>query len=182
MSEQSVARQYAGALFTVAHRNGTVEAVRQDLEGFDTVLAGHAELRDVFASPVVPPRRKRALVDALLQASAPATDEFRRMLTLLADRDRLVVLSSLTRAFVDRVMEADRSVDARVTTAMPIPADRQEGLAQALGQATGRRVTVTNHVDPAIVGGMVAEVGGTVFDGSVAGQLNRMRQRVAADF
>lgn len=182
MSEQTVARQYAGALFTVAHRNGTVDAVRRDLEEFASIVGQNSDLRDIFAAPIITPRKKRALVDGLLQASGAVTDEFRRTLTLLADRDRLSILTALARAFTERVMEAERSVDARVTSAIPIPADRQAALAQALGEATGRRVNVTNHVDPGIVGGMVAEVGGMVFDGSVSGQLTRMRQRIAADF
>jgi F-type H+-transporting ATPase subunit delta len=181
MSEYTVARQYAGALFTVAQRNRTVEIVRRDLDSFAQLVAEHGELREIFATPIVPPRKKKALVEALLNEVGPVSDEFRRTATLLAERDRLALVGDVARAFGDRVMDAERAVEARVVTAIALPEDRQEQLAEALGRATGRRVNVTNRIDPAILGGLVAEVGSTVFDGSVAGQLARMRQRVAAD-
>jgi F-type H+-transporting ATPase subunit delta len=181
MSEQSVARQYAGALFTVAQRNHTVDAVARDLDAFAALAADNPSLREIFATPLIHPKKKRAVVDDLLAAAGPLSEEVRRTLTLLADRDRLALIGHVARAFSERVMESNRTVHAKVVTSMPLPDERQHALADALGRATGRTVTITSTVDPAIVGGLVAEVGSVVFDGSVAGQLKRMRQRVAAD-
>jgi F-type H+-transporting ATPase subunit delta len=182
MSQQSVARQYAGALFTVAQRNKKVDVVARELGAFAALVEGSRELREVFASPLVHPKKKRAVVDAILAAvGQPVSEEISRTVILLAERDRLALVADVSRAFADKVMESDRTVQATVVTADALPDERRQALADALGRATGRRVNVTSRVDPSIVGGLVAEVGSVVFDGSVAGQLNRMRQRVAAD-
>jgi F-type H+-transporting ATPase subunit delta len=180
LSEQSVARQYASALFSVARRNHRVNEVRGDLRAFADLVMGHQGLRDLFDTVMVPPRKKRAVVDALLAASGDPSGEVGRMLTLMADRGRLALVEQVASAFEDRVMEHDRAVEADVVTAMPLADEGQQALADALGRATGRRVTISGRIDPAIIGGLVARVGSLVFDGSVTGQLNRMRQRVTA--
>lgn len=178
MSDQSVARQYANALFTVAHRHQRIADVRQSLGGFAALVARTPELQQVFDTPIVTPRKKRALVDALVVAGGECAVEVHRLLTMLADRDRLMLVADVHRAFEARVMESDRAVNADVTTAMPLADDRERRLAEALGRATGRTVTVKSRIDPEIIGGVVARVGSFVFDGSIAGQLQRMRQRV----
>jgi F-type H+-transporting ATPase subunit delta len=141
----------------------------------------HAELRAVFDTPLVGPRKKRAMVDALIAAAPDIGGEVGRLLELLADRDRLMVLGDIARAYTERVMAADRMVAAEVTTAVPIGQERRAALAQALGKATGQTVTISTQVDPEILGGVVARVGSLVFDGSVARQIERLRRRLLAE-
>jgi F-type H+-transporting ATPase subunit delta len=69
-------------------------------------------------------------------------------------------------------------VRADVTTAAPLGAERARAIGQRLSQVTGRTVTVAMHVDPSIIGGVVARIGSTVYDGSVTTQLQKMRQRL----
>lgn len=178
MSTQSVARQYAKALFVVADRNARTAAVGSDLAEIVALVSGHVELERFFASPVVLPRRKREVVDAILAASVGGTAEVQRLLTLLADRDRMEALTGIETEYRTLLMEAGRAVEADVVTAMPIADEHLAALGTTLGRATGRTVTVNGRVDPEILGGVVARVGSLVFDGSVAGQLRRLRQRV----
>lgn len=180
MNVQAIARQYANALFTVASRRDRTGDVGRDLAAVVALVAEHTNLRQVFESPAVPARKKRAVVDALLAASGELSDEVSRLLTLLADRNRLPLLNEIAKAFTARVNDAERLIDADVVTAVELPAERQAALAEALGRATGRRVTINGRVDPSILGGVVARVGGMVFDGSVASQLERLRQRLSA--
>ena len=181
MSTESVARQYAQATFDVARRHDRVDAVNRDLVAIAALVAAHADLRDVFARPTITPRQKRALVDALIAVAGEMTVEVRRLLQLLADRDRLMLISQIASAYSDRRMAADRAVVAEVRTAGPLDETQKETLAKALGAATGRTVTVQHMVDPDVIGGIVARVGGVVFDSSVATQVKRMRQRLLAD-
>ena len=181
VSARSVARQYAQALFQVAERSQRQEAVGRDLAELMRVVNAHAELRAVFDTPLVGPRKKRAMVDALIAAAPDIGGEVGRLLELLADRDRLMVLGDIARAYTERVMAADRMVAAEVTTAVPIGQERRAALAQALGKATGQTVTIATQVDPEILGGVVARVGSLVFDGSVARQIERLRQRLLAE-
>ena len=181
MSLQSVARQYANALFVVAQKSQQLEPVGRDLSMLVDLVKSHPELKAVFETPVVPARKKRALIDALIAAGPAITGEVHRLLQMLADRDRLMIIAELAEAFLARVMEADRVVPADVVTAFPLDEAGETAVATALSQATGRRVTVTSRVDPAIIGGVVARVGSVVYDGSVVRQLQRMRQRLSAD-
>jgi F-type H+-transporting ATPase subunit delta len=81
-------------------------------------------------------------------------------------------------AYRERLQQLQNVVRAEVTTAMPLPDDRAQQLQQSIARATGRTVTLSTRVDPSIIGGLVARVGSTVFDGSVTSHLQRMKQRL----
>lgn len=180
MSARSIARNYANALFSVAHKHGRIDEVGRDLSAFSVLVAEHADLRAALLSPVVNVARKRAVVDALLERAGAGT-ETRRMFELLAENDRLGLVADVAAAYQARALDASGVVMAELVTAVPIGDDRQRALADALGRATGRRVELSGRVDPEIIGGAVARVGSVVYDGSLTRQLERMRQRVAAD-
>jgi F-type H+-transporting ATPase subunit delta len=99
-------------------------------------------------------------------------------LLLLAERDRLVLLRDLLAAFNERVMDYRNVVRAEVTTAAPIDPARTEAIRSGLAKMTGRTVNLAAKVDPAIIGGVVARIGSTVYDGSVTRQLERMKERL----
>jgi F-type H+-transporting ATPase subunit delta len=100
------------------------------------------------------------------------------LLTTFAERDRLAIVPGLAKAYHARLLERRNIVAAEVTTAVPRPSDRSEAIAKRLGDLTGKQVRVSTRVDPSIIGGVVARVGSTVFDGSVTSQLARMRQKL----
>jgi F-type H+-transporting ATPase subunit delta len=87
-------------------------------------------------------------------------------------------LPDLDAIYRERLMEYRHVVRAEVTTAVPLSADRIAELQERLAAATGRRVTMTTNVDPGLIGGAVARVGTTVFDGSIATQLERIKERL----
>jgi len=114
-----------------------------------------------------------AILDRMPQTSAVV----RRLLLMLAERGRLHLLPALLAAYRDRLTEHLGIARARVTTAAPLDAPRTESIARKLQAATGRQVELETAVDESLVGGMVAQVGGTVFDGSIAHHLDRLGQR-----
>ena len=180
MTLQSIARRYAAALFDVVQKTGTLDRVERDLAMLTELIASHDGLRKVFATPAVPAQNKRAMVDALVAAAGDLAPETSRLLTLLADRDRLGLLTSIAAAFADRALAAKNIVRAQVVTAAPLGDQTRAALSHALGKAAGAEVIVTERVDPSIVGGVVAQVGGVVFDGSVTRQVERMREKLLA--
>ena len=99
-------------------------------------------------------------------------------MTLLADRDRLSLLPDLLAVYRERLLDYRQVVRAEVTTAMPLAQDRAAQLEKRLAEVTGRRVTMTAKVDPALIGGVVTRIGSTVYDGSVATHLETMKQRL----
>ena len=177
MSTRASAARYAKALFDIASAESTPEQAETELVAFADLVAAHDDLRQVLASPAIPAARKRAVVAQLLDRQQPS-GPVRKLLLLLADRDRLELLTDLVSVYHERVMEHMKVVQAEVTTATPLQPDQAAQLQQRLATSIGRTVTLTTKVDPALIGGMVTRIGGTVYDGSVATQLTTLRQRL----
>ena len=177
MTMRASAARYARALLDVAVRESIAEKAEQDLSAFSGLLSGHPELQHALTSPAVPAGRKRALVQALvgrLPLSAPVA----KLIVLLADRDRLALLPDLLAIYRERLMELQKVIRAEVTTAIPLAAEHVADLQRRLAAATGRQVTMTTRVDPEIIGGAVTKIGTVVYDGSIATQLQAIRQRL----
>ena len=130
----------------------------------------------MLANPAIPPAQKRAVVEQLLAQSRIASPMVGKLLLLLADRDRLALLPDIAAAYQERLMEHAKVVRAEVITAVELPRDRVAALQQGLAQATGRQVQLETRVDPSIIGGAIARVGSTVYDGSVTRQLEKMKE------
>ena len=177
MSTRASAARYAKALFDVASAESTPEQAEKELVAFADLVAGHDDLRQALASPAIPAARKKAIVAQLLDRQQPS-GPVRKLLLLLAERDRLELLADLVAVFHERVMEHLKVVQAEVTTAAPLQPEQATELQQRLGTMVGRTVTLTTKVDPALIGGMVTRIGSTVYDGSVATQLAALRQRL----
>ncbi|HJO39680.1 MAG: ATP synthase F1 subunit delta [Vicinamibacterales bacterium] len=180
MSDRAVAGRYARALFDVvaAEPDGDPMAAQRDLEGFAALLEAHPALYQVLANPAVPAARKQAAVAAVLAAASRVARPVARLLDLLAARDRIPLTLEVLAAFRARVQERLQIVHAEVTTAVTLTADRRDAVARRLGEATGKQVSIDARVDPSIIGGVVAKIGSTVYDGSVARQLERLREQL----
>lgn len=179
MSKRVSATPFAKALFDVAASQGTLETTGAELRALAAVVAEHDELRRMLSHPALPPKTKHEIIDRVageMNVSAP----LRRLLALLADRDRLGLLPQLNEAFQARVMQHLGIAEAHVTTAVPLPADKAEALTRGLQAATGKQIRLTTTVDPAIMGGVVARLGSTVYDGSVVRHLERIRARLVS--
>jgi F-type H+-transporting ATPase subunit delta len=170
--------RYARALLDVAAKeHADLEQVEHDLSEFVNLFTQHPTLAKALFNPAVPVPRKRAAVGALL-AQARLSPILSKLLALLADRDRLVLLPDLLAAYRDRLLDYQHVVRAEVTTAAPIDARRMEAIRSSLAKVTGRTVTMATKVDSSIIGGLVARIGSTVYDGSVTRQLERMKERL----
>jgi F-type H+-transporting ATPase subunit delta len=165
-------------MFDVALKETDPAQAERDLAGFADLMTANQELSGALTNPAVPMHAKRAITAALatrLDLSVPV----RKLLDLLAERDRLSLMPELLEIYRERLMEHQQVVRAEVTTATPLTPDRTAELQRRLAQATGRKVDITTSVNPAIIGGVITRIGGTVYDGSLATQLQRMRERLA---
>ncbi len=180
MTNRTAATRYARALLDVAQKEqADLDLVESQLAGFAQLIAGHDALRKALLSPAVPAPRKRAAI-ADLVAQAGVLPIVGRTLLLLAERDRLAILSDVADVFRERVFDTRNIVRAEVTTAAPLSAERLQDIQRSLAVATGRTIDLTSRVDPSIVGGIVARIGSTVFDASITNHLQRIRQRLDA--
>ena len=177
MTTRASASRYARALLEAIVPDGNPEQVERDLTAFADLVASSSELQRTFANPAVPVSAKRRVVERLL-AQLRVSPAVAALLSLFADRDRLALVGELAAAYRERLMEYRQVARAEVTTAAPLAPEQVAALHQQLAVATGRRLTLTTRVDPAIIGGAVARVGGIVYDSSIATQLQRIRQRL----
>jgi F-type H+-transporting ATPase subunit delta len=178
MTNRTAANRYARALLDVA------VAEQADLGRIEDQLADFAGLFDrfpalarVLLNPAVPVPRKRAAVSELT-SRAGIGPVLSKLLVLLAERDRLVLLPDLIAAYRERLLDHLKVVRAEVTTAVPLSGDGGKALERRLAELTGRTVRVSTRVDPAIIGGVVARIGSTIYDGSVVRHLEKIRERL----
>ena len=181
MTNRAAAGRYARALLEVSQKDGDPARVERELTGFVELSEAHPTLRDALGNPAVPPAKKEALVGALLSRLSDLSGVTRRLLTLLAARDRLVLLPEILAMFRQHLLDLQGVIQARITTASPLEPTRVDAIAASLRQSTGREVRITADVDASIIGGLVTEIGSTVFDGSVAHHLKRLRRRFLAE-
>jgi F-type H+-transporting ATPase subunit delta len=177
MSMRASAARYARALLDVAIKESDPERAEQELAAFVDLVRSNPDLQRTIGNPVVPAAGKRAIVQQILERLKPATP-VGKLIVLLASRGRLALLPDLLDVYRERLMEHRNVLRAEVTTAAPLSPDRAAQLQQRLAAATGRVVTMTTKVDASIIGGVVTRIGSTVFDGSVASQLAKVRDRL----
>ncbi len=181
MAYRAAAKRYARALFDVCEREGALEHVERDVAGFMALLDGHAMLRKCLLSPVVPPASKRAVVAALVERGGELSPITGRLLALLAERNRLALLPELLEVYREGLMAHRGQLRAQLTTTTALDGERTREIARRIEGATGRDVTVEARVNPSLIGGAMVQIGSTVWDGSVARHLARLRQRLLAD-
>jgi F-type H+-transporting ATPase subunit delta len=178
MTNRTAATRYARALLDVAVvEGGDLRKIEDDLASFVGLLTDHPTLATVLLNPAVPVPRKQATVTALT-SRLDTSPMLTKLLGLLAARDRLVLLPDLLASYRDRMLDHLKIVRVEVTTIAPLDGARAKAIEGSLSRLTGRAVTVSTKVDPSIIGGMVARVGSTVYDGSVTTQLAKMKRKL----
>jgi F-type H+-transporting ATPase subunit delta len=178
MTSRTAAARYARALLDVANTESVdLDRVAGELDEFIAFLEQQPALERLMLNPAVPAPRKRAAMVELTKL-AGLSDVVSKLLVLLADRDRLRLLNDLAAAYHEMLADRRQVVRAEVTSAEPLPGTRVDAIEKRLAALTGKRVSMTTRVDKDIIGGMVARVGSTVYDASVATQLKKIRERL----
>jgi F-type H+-transporting ATPase subunit delta len=178
LSLQTIARRYASALADVAIERKEEREVQQEIDQWASMIEANAQLKEVFANPTIAYDEKRKVLEALITRTRvrPTTASFLRV---LLRNQRLSQLRDVAERFAHVLDERAGVVSADVTTAKPISEDLKNTVRETLAAATGRRVRVSFNTDETIIGGMVARIGSTIFDGSVQNRLNRLSEELA---
>ncbi len=176
MTNQTVARRYAQALYEEAARQQRVERVDEDIALIREALEASRELVVFFESPVISRRKKAAVVQALFaERVEPTTLGFLR---LLIKKKREALFAAVAQAYRALRDEQLGIVEAQARVASSLSEDEERFLVQALERLTGARVRLTVEQDASLVGGLVVRIGDTVYDGSVRHQLASLRERM----
>ena len=172
--------RYARALAAViSDQKLDLIAAHGQLDHFANLLEESAELREVLQNPSIPEAQKLKVLDALtprLGLSRP----IRNFLALITHHQRLHELRDMMTAYASLADENSGIAEVEITTARPLDDASRRLLEQQVAKLAGEpKVQATYHEDPSLLGGAVVRLGSTVYDGSVRGQLEQMRQRLA---
>ena len=178
MSLQTVARRYATALADVAIERREERQVQNELDQWAEMIEANPRLKEVFANPTIVHDHKRKVLEDLL-ARTRVRDTTASFLRVLLKNQRLAQLRDIVERFRYVLDERAGVLAGSVTTARPIPEDLKQTLHETLSAATGRTVRLSFSTDEKIIGGMVARIGSTVFDGSVESHLERLAEGLA---
>jgi F-type H+-transporting ATPase subunit delta len=180
MGNRTMAVRYAKALADVLSRDEDLRRVEDDLAGIRSVLKEHPELRGVLVTAGMPPTRRKEVAERITAAMDlhPAT---KRMLVMLAEQGRSSLLDEIHEALMAEADVRRRIVPAEVTTAVEIPAGKEQDYQRSLERMTGKSVRLRMRVDPTILGGVVTRIGSEVYDGSLRGRLQRLRERMKGE-
>lgn len=178
MSLQTVARRYASALADVVIERREEREVQQEIETWASMIQGNPQLKEVFANPTVAYDQKQKVLEELISRTRvrPTTGSFLRV---LLRNQRLAQLPEVSERFGLILDERGGVVAAQITTARPISEELKKSVRDALTSATGQTVRLTFATDEAIIGGLVARIGSTIFDGSVQNRLERLAEGLA---
>lgn len=174
MRATAAARRYARALFSLASEAGRSDEVGQELDALAGLLEQNDELRRSIFRPLHPGAERRAVLSAVCDrlGSSPVVRNF---CSLLVDQRRVVDFASIRDAYAALADATAGRTRARVVSAAPLTKGQRERLQRALAARTGQTVDLDVSVDPTLLGGAVADVGGLIFDGSLRTQLERLR-------
>jgi len=175
VSVSSLAGRYATALFELAQESKSLDAVAADLARLQALVAGSADLARLIRSPVFSRDEQGRAIAAILSRLGvnPLTQKF---VGLLAAKRRLFALAGIVAAFQALVAKQRGEMSAEVVSAQALKPAQVAALAATLKDALKRDVRVTQHVDPALLGGLVVKVGSRQIDSSLKSKLVRLER------
>jgi len=177
VSSRLTARRYAKALLQIGDQQGNVPQLQQELESVAAAVAANADLSRLVASPLVLPTKKAEVFEAIL-ATAKLSQTLRHFFRVVAEAGRLNLLPELRRTFADLVDERAGIVEAKVASAQPLTDTQAKALIASLGTRTGKTIRLSWSLDPALLGGLKVQVGSTVLDASLQGQLRQLKTQL----
>jgi len=174
MADLLIAQRYAAALGAAIPDKGGLEPASQALLELSEVFATHHDLHSCLANPAIDvDARMQVLAEALRRMDAPRP--VRSLASELLRRGRIALLPEIGEAFRKVVDERLDRLAATVTSAMPLSGTQELLLSERLAKFAGKAVRLRCDVDPELIGGVVARIGGQVIDGSLRTRLANIR-------
>jgi F-type H+-transporting ATPase subunit delta len=180
MRDRLLAKRYAKALLSALGDAAEGERAEAFLADVAAATSSSSELRDVLLNPAISRQARRAVLGALAR-SRQASPLVANFLAVVADHGRAAALPEIAEEFRESRDEALGVVPAILATAAPLPDDLVARARAVLEKISARKVRLTCEVEPALLGGAVARIGSTVYDGSLSTQLGALRRKMAEE-
>jgi F-type H+-transporting ATPase subunit delta len=174
------AARYARALADVVLESKLNPAeVLQQLNDFAATFAGSKELREVLLNPSLPTAKRVAILDAVNRRIG-CGPKVRNFLAVLISRERLAALNEIVEEYRIEMNRRLEISDAEVLTARPLLDQERAKLEREVTELAGTRVNATFLEDKSLIGGAIVRIGSTIYDGSVRGRLERLKERLVS--
>ena len=174
----SLSRRYAKALFDIGSQQGDLTKLGQDIRSLAKAMHDSKELGTALTNPAIRRGDRKKVIDGLLKSIGVQTAS-RNLVYILLEGERMANLPGISRA-LDEMIEAKAGrVTAEVISAKPLDPSQLSQINAALEKLSGKKVSVTTRQDPELLGGVVAKVGDTVYDGSLRTQLRTLRDELS---
>lgn len=173
-----IANRYARALADVVGETSGYGRALDELATFEGVYRESADLRNLFDAPAVPLAAKLKVLDTIL-GRLGASLAVSNFLRVLVKNYRMTHFDEIRQAFRRIANQRLGIVDVKISSAAELDPSERGTMAARFRELTGRQVEFEFHLDPELVGGLRAQVGSTVYDGSVRGALDRLKEQLA---
>ena len=174
-----VGRVYADALIELAQKNDAVDEIADECRQLSTLLEGEAQLQTLLSNPAITSAERVDLVERIF--SGKVSDTLFRFLSVMARKDRLDELPAVLLSVRERVAEIRGEVEVDAWTASPMPDELRDSVRDRVAAALGgKTITLHEHVDPALLGGLKLRVGDRLLDGTAATRLRLLRRKLVA--
>lgn len=176
MIEGRLSRRYTRALFQLARDAGQEERIGEEIEQFYSAYS-QTELQRVLTNPAFGLETRKKILSQVLE-SQQLSPLARHFLLLLLDRDRLPYLTGIVSAYRRLLNEAKGRIEAKVVSASVLEDGRVGQLRDRLRALSGKDVILQQEIDAGLLGGLLIELEGKIYDGSIRTQLEKMKQRI----
>jgi F-type H+-transporting ATPase subunit delta len=176
----SVVGTYARAFADVVmNKSNLLDPARmlQELHGIEALFKESDPLRRVMQSPAITGDRKRAVLDAITMRLG-TTRQVRNFVAVLTDHRRLPLFSEILKQLERELDQRQGFAEAQVSSARRLNDSEKQTLEVEIAKMTGKKVRARYAEDASLLGGAVVQVGSTIYDGSVKGQLERIREQL----
>jgi F-type H+-transporting ATPase subunit delta len=177
VSNRLVARRYAKALADIAAKDGNLVKYREELAEVSSLVRANPDLTRLCFYPLLAPSRKAAAFGAVLE-QGKMSPVVRTFFDVVAKAARLALVHEIAEAYADLVDERTGVVEARVLSTQTLSAAQTEALSAGLARRTGKTIRLRWQPDPTILGGLKVQVGSTVLDASLQGQLRLLKAKL----
>lgn len=175
------ASRYARALADVIESDKLNSAQAfQQLDDFAVTFERSKDLREILLNPGLPARKRVAILDAV-NRRVGAGPKVRNFLAVLIEHERLASLAEIVEQFRLEMNRRLRISEAQVITSRRLDAQERSALENQVAALSGNQVRATFREDPSLIGGVIVRIGSTVYDGSVRGRLERLKDTLVAD-
>lgn len=171
---KEISKQYAEAVFAIACEEGCERAIMEALESAKTVFEQNPEYMELVCSPSIPVSERCEALGTTFEGVLPETVV--SLLGLMCEKGRIRAFSSCVDEYRRLLDAREAIITARVVSAVPLTEEERAALTQKLQQKSGSTVLLSCEVDPAIMGGVIVEMQGTIMDGSLRAKLREVKE------